>query len=110
MGNIPVVKLQRLAPANQHDYAKLKAFNPLASVKDRLVIAVIDDAENKGSAEATANSHQAASGNTGFALAMVCAVKGIPKGSKPLGNATSFSFIINFLDCFCRKTQLFFVV
>jgi len=99
-----------LAPANQHDYAKLKAFNPLASVKDRLVIAVIDDAENKGSAEATANSHQAASGNTGFALAMVCAVKGIPKGSKPLGNATSFSFIINFLDCFCRKTQLFFVV
>ena len=48
IGNTPVVKLQRLAPANQHVYAKLEAFNPLASVKDRLAIAVIDDAEKRG--------------------------------------------------------------
>ena len=78
IGNTPVVKLQRLAPANQHVYAKLEAFNPLASVKDRLAIAVIDDAEKRGALKPGQTVIEATSGNTGIALAMVCAAKGYP--------------------------------
>ncbi|NQV69115.1 MAG: cysteine synthase A [Pseudohongiella sp.] len=78
IGNTPVVKLQRLAPDNQHIYAKLEAFNPLASVKDRLAIAIITDAERRGTLQPGQTVIEATSGNTGIALAMVCAVKGYP--------------------------------
>ena len=48
IGNTPIVKLNRIAPSNQNIYVKLESFNPLASVKDRLAIAIIEDAENRG--------------------------------------------------------------
>lgn len=78
IGNTPVVKLQRLAPKNQNFYVKLEAFNPLASVKDRLAIAIIEDAERKGTLKPGQTVIEATSGNTGIALAMVCAAKGYP--------------------------------
>lgn len=78
IGNTPVVKLQRLGPANQNIYAKLEAFNPLASVKDRLAIAIIEDAEKSGELKPGQTVIEATSGNTGIALAMVCAAKGYP--------------------------------
>lgn len=78
IGNTPVVKLQRVAPANQNIYAKLEAFNPLASVKDRLAIAIIEDAEKRGTLQPGQTVVEATSGNTGIALAMVCAAKGYP--------------------------------
>lgn len=78
IGNTPVVKLNRLAPANQNVYAKLEAFNPLASVKDRLAIAIIEDAERSGALKPGQTVVEATSGNTGIALAMVCAAKGYP--------------------------------
>ncbi len=78
IGNTPIVKLQRIAPANQHIYAKLEAFNPLGSVKDRLAIAIIEDAEKSGAIKPGQTVVEATSGNTGIALAMVCAAKGYP--------------------------------
>lgn len=78
IGNTPVVKLQRVAPANQNIYAKLEAFNPLSSVKDRLAIAIIEDAEKRGTLQPGQTVVEATSGNTGIALAMVCAAKGYP--------------------------------
>lgn len=78
IGNTPVVRLNRTGPANQHLYAKLEAFNPLASVKDRLAIAIIDDAEKSGALKPGQTVVEATSGNTGIALAMVCAAKGYP--------------------------------
>ncbi|MDD9888805.1 MAG: cysteine synthase A [Gammaproteobacteria bacterium] len=78
IGNTPVVKLQRVAPENQKIYAKLEAFNPLASVKDRLAIAIIEDAEKSGALKPGQTVVEATSGNTGIALAMVCAAKGYP--------------------------------
>ena len=78
IGNTPVVKINRLAPANQTIYAKLEAFNPLASVKDRLAIAIIEDAERTGALAPGQTVIEATSGNTGIALAMVCAAKGYP--------------------------------
>jgi cysteine synthase A len=78
IGNTPVVKLQRLGPADQNIYAKLEAFNPLSSVKDRLAIAIIQDAERRGELKPGQTVVEATSGNTGIALAMVCAAKGYP--------------------------------
>jgi len=78
IGNTPVVKLQRMGPAGQAIYAKLEAFNPLSSVKDRLAIAIIDDAEKSGALQPGQTVIEATSGNTGIALAMVCAAKGYP--------------------------------
>lgn len=78
IGNTPIVKINRLAPANQTVYAKLEAFNPLASVKDRLAIAIIEDAERSGALKPGQTVVEATSGNTGIALAMVCAAKGYP--------------------------------
>jgi cysteine synthase A len=78
IGNTPVVKLNRCAPAGQHIYAKLEAFNPLSSVKDRLAIAIIEDAEKRGTLKPGQTVIEATSGNTGIALAMVCAAKGYP--------------------------------
>jgi len=78
IGNTPVVKLQRIGPADQNIYAKLEAFNPLSSVKDRLAIAIIEDAEKSGELKPGQTVVEATSGNTGIALAMVCAAKGYP--------------------------------
>jgi cysteine synthase len=78
IGNTPVVKLNRLAPPDVSVYVKVEAFNPMSSVKDRLAFAIIDDAEKKGLLKPGQTVIEATSGNTGIALAMVCAVKGYP--------------------------------
>ena len=78
IGNTPVVKINKLGPDHQNIYAKLEAFNPLGSVKDRLAIAIIEDAERSGALTPGQTVVEATSGNTGIALAMVCAAKGYP--------------------------------
>jgi cysteine synthase len=78
IGNTPIVKLNRLAPDHVNFYVKVESFNPLASVKDRLAIAIIEDAEKSGALKPGQTVIEATSGNTGIALAMVCAVKGYP--------------------------------
>ena len=76
IGNTPIVKLHRLAPAHVDLYVKVEAFNPGGSVKDRLAIAIILDAERKGLLKPGDTVIEATSGNTGIALAMVCAARG----------------------------------
>jgi len=78
IGHTPVVPLKRLAPEHVDLYVKLEYFNPLASVKDRLAIAIIEDAERRGTLKPGQTVVEATSGNTGIALAMVCAAKGYP--------------------------------
>ena len=78
IGNTPIVKLNKIGPKNQTIYAKCESFNPLSSVKDRLAIAIITDAENSGALQPGQTVIEATSGNTGIALAMVCAAKGYP--------------------------------
>ena len=78
IGNTPIVRIQRMAPAHTTMYVKCEAFNPLSSVKDRLAIAIIEDAERRGTIKPGQTVVEATSGNTGIALAMVCAVKGYP--------------------------------
>jgi len=76
IGRTPIVRLHRLAPSHITLYAKVESFNPGGSVKDRLAIAVILDAEQKGLLKPGDTVVEATSGNTGVALAMVCAAKG----------------------------------
>src|SRR5210317_1566300 len=78
IGNTPVVRINRLAPDDIDMYVKVEAFNPMSSVKDRLAIGIIEDAERKGLLKPGQTVVEATSGNTGIALAMVCAVKGHP--------------------------------
>jgi cysteine synthase A len=78
IGNTPVVRLNRVAPKHVEMYVKIEAFNPASSVKDRLAFAIIDDAERRGSIRPGQTVVEATSGNTGIALAMVCAAKGYP--------------------------------
>ena len=78
IGNTPVIKINRLGPKDVDMYVKAEYFNPLASVKDRLAFAIINDAEKKGLLKAGQTVVEATSCNTGIALAMVCAVKGYP--------------------------------
>jgi len=78
IGRTPVVRINRIAPANVTMYVKCEFFNPLASVKDRLAIAIIEDAEKSGALKPGQTVVEATSGNTGIALAMVCAAKGYP--------------------------------
>jgi len=78
IGRTPIVKINRLAPAHVTLYAKCEFFNPLSSVKDRLAIAIIEDAERRGTLKPGQTVIEATSGNTGIALAMVCAAKGYP--------------------------------
>jgi cysteine synthase len=78
IGNTPVVRINRLAPPQVTMYVKCEAFNPLSSVKDRLAIGIIEDAERRGTLKPGQTVVEATSGNTGIALAMVCAVKGYP--------------------------------
>jgi len=78
IGNTPVVRINHLGPHGIDMYVKVEAFNPMASVKDRLALGVIEDAERKGQLKPGQTVVEATSGNTGIALAMVCAVKGYP--------------------------------
>eukprot|EP00467_Chlorarachnion_reptans_P016043 CAMPEP_0114506386 /NCGR_PEP_ID=MMETSP0109-20121206/11399_1 /TAXON_ID=29199 /ORGANISM="Chlorarachnion reptans, Strain CCCM449" /LENGTH=380 /DNA_ID=CAMNT_0001684969 /DNA_START=10 /DNA_END=1152 /DNA_ORIENTATION=+ len=78
VGRTPVVKIQKLAPPGVDLFAKLEYFNPMASVKDRLALAIIEDGEKKGLLKPGQTVVEATSGNTGIALAMVCAAKGYP--------------------------------
>ncbi|MGD8379283.1 MAG: cysteine synthase A [Gammaproteobacteria bacterium] len=78
IGNTPIVRINRLAPSHVSMYVKCEAFNPMSSVKDRLAIAVIEDAEDRGTLKPGQTVIEPTSGNTGIALAMVCAVKGYP--------------------------------
>jgi cysteine synthase A len=78
VGNTPVVKVGKLAPAGINLYVKIEAFNPLGSVKDRLALGVIEDAERRGTLKPGQTVVEATSGNTGIGLAMVCAQKGYP--------------------------------
>jgi cysteine synthase len=78
IGRTPVVKINRLAPAHVNLYAKIEAFNPLGSVKDRLALGVIEAAEQSGALKPGQTVVEATSGNTGIGLAMVCAAKGYP--------------------------------
>lgn len=78
IGRTPVVRINRLAPKHATMYVKCEFFNPLASVKDRLAIAIIEDAERRGTLKPGQTVVEATSGNTGIALAMVCAAKGYP--------------------------------
>jgi len=78
IGRTPVVRVRRLAPEGVTMYVKCEFFNPLSSVKDRLAIAIIEDAERSGALKPGQTVVEATSGNTGIALAMVCAAKGYP--------------------------------
>ena len=78
IGRTPIVRINRLAPAGTTMYVKCEFFNPLSSVKDRLAIAIIEDAERSGKLKPGQTVIEATSGNTGIALAMVCAAKGYP--------------------------------
>lgn len=76
IGNTPIVRLNHIAPKHVDMYVKVESFNPMASVKDRLAIAIIEDAEQRGVLKPGMTVVEATSGNTGIALAMVCAAKG----------------------------------
>ena len=76
IGRTPIVRINRLAPSHATMYVKCEFFNPLSSVKDRLAIAIIEDAERRGTLKPGQTVVEATSGNTGIALAMVCAAKG----------------------------------
>ena len=78
IGDTPVVRINRLAPEGVELFAKLEAFNPLGSIKDRLALGVIEAAERSGALRPGQTVVEATSGNTGIGLAMVCAQKGYP--------------------------------
>ena len=78
IGNTPIVRLHRLAPKHVELYVKVEAFNPAGSVKDRLALAIILDAERRGALKPGQTVVESTSGNTGVALAAVCAARGYP--------------------------------
>lgn len=78
IGNTPVVRLNRIGDGRCNLFAKVESFNPMGSVKDRLALGIIEDAERTGRLKPGQTVVEATSGNTGIALAMVCAVKGYP--------------------------------
>jgi cysteine synthase A len=78
IGRTPIVRINRSAPKHVSMFVKCEFFNPLSSVKDRLAIAIIEDAEQRGVLPPGQTVVEATSGNTGIALAMVCAAKGYP--------------------------------
>lgn len=78
VGNTPVVRINKLAPPHVNLFVKVEAFNPLGSVKDRLALGVIEDAEKTGKLKPGQTVIEATSGNTGIGLAMVCSQKGYP--------------------------------
>jgi cysteine synthase A len=78
IGNTPIVKISKLAPTGANLYVKLESFNPMGSIKDRLAIGVIEEAERSGRLKPGQTVVEATSGNTGIGLAMVCAHRGYP--------------------------------
>ena len=78
IGNTPCVRVNRLAPEHVDLYVKAEFFNPAASVKDRLAVSIIEEAERRGDLAPGQTVVEATSGNTGIGLAMVCAAKGYP--------------------------------
>lgn len=78
IGNTPLVKLNKMAPEGVNLYVKVEAFNPGGSVKDRLALGIIEDAEKSGALKPGQTVIEATSGNTGIGLAIVCAQKGYP--------------------------------
>jgi cysteine synthase A len=78
VGNTPIIKINKLAPAGVNMYVKAEGFNPMGSVKDRMAVATIEAAEASGELKPGQTVIEATSGNTGIGLAMVCAVKGYP--------------------------------
>jgi cysteine synthase A len=78
VGRTPVVRINKLAPSHVNLYVKIESFNPMGSVKDRLALGIIEDAERSGRLEPHQTVIEASSGNTGIGLAMVCAQKGYP--------------------------------
>jgi len=78
VGNTPIVRLNKIGPKDVNIYVKIESFNPGGSVKDRLALGVIEDAEKSGTLQPGQTVIEATSGNTGIGLAMVCAQKGYP--------------------------------
>ena len=78
IGNTPCIRVNNLAPDHVRLYVKAEFFNPGASVKDRLAISIIEEAEKRGDLKPGQTVVEATSGNTGIGLAMVCAAKGYP--------------------------------
>ena len=78
VGNTPIVRLNKIGPAGVNVFVKIESFNPMGSVKDRLALGVIEDAEKSGALKPGQTVVEATSGNTGIGLAMVCAQKGYP--------------------------------
>ena len=78
VGGTPIVRIAKLAPPGVNLYVKVEAFNPMGSVKDRLALGIIEDAERRGTLRPGQTVIEATSGNTGIGLAMVCAQKGYP--------------------------------
>jgi cysteine synthase A len=78
VGNTPIVKLNNIGPKDVNVYVKIESFNPMGSVKDRLALGVISEAEESGVLKPGQTVVEATSGNTGIGLAMVCAQKGYP--------------------------------
>jgi cysteine synthase len=78
IGRTPVIRINRLAPQHVTMYVKLEAANPGGSVKDRLALGIVEDAERRGTLKAGQTIVEATSGNTGIALALVCAARGYP--------------------------------
>lgn len=93
IGNTPIVRLNNMGPDNVEVYVKVESFNPLASVKDRLAYAIVNDAEQKGTLKPGQTVIEATSGNTGIALAMVCA-------------ATGHQFVATMADSFSVERRL----
>ena len=78
IGRTPLVRINKLAPEGVNLFAKVESFNPMGSVKDRMALEVIEDAERRGELQPGQTVIEATSGNTGLGLAMVCAQKGYP--------------------------------
>ncbi len=78
VGDTPCIRINRLAPANVRVYVKAEFFNPASSVKDRLAVSIIEEAERSGALKPGQTVVEATSGNTGIGLAMVCAARGYP--------------------------------
>src|SRR5438034_10244796 len=78
VGDTPCIRINSLAPKHATIYVKAEFFNPAGSVKDRLAISIIEEAERSGELKPGQTVVEATSGNTGIGLAMVCAAKGYP--------------------------------
>jgi cysteine synthase A len=78
VGNTPCIRINKLAPKGVQIYVKAEFFNPASSVKDRLAVSIVEEAERSGQLKPGQTVVEATSGNTGIGLAMVCAAKGYP--------------------------------